>query len=244
MAELEMINHMKKSLGAFSNKDHKWPHRLKEFFTEILIIVFAVSLSIWFHELSEHHKEQKEVQYFLRELYKDLDYDLKLYEKAKSDFQQTANGYTYIAHLPDALMASADSIDYYRPFLFEQYTPIPTQGRYQSFKNSGKINLIEHALLEGDILDLFEEDIVGLDLKISEYGKWQDRFMVQMIQQTKRDHLGNNALLVYASNESVNYSKILCQANDIQQSYDQCIAKIRKINQQILEEIGSIDELH
>jgi hypothetical protein len=240
MAELEMINHMKKSIKALVDKDKKFFEKVKEFTLEIFIIVFAVSLSIWFHERSEHHKEQKEVSYFLNELYKDLDYDLKIYEKAKLDCQITARGFQYISRLPFGKLIDNDSLKYYEPYLFLRYTPIPTQGRYESFKNSGKINNIENAIVEGDILDLFEEDIVSLDLKIEHYSTLQEDFIQHLIHHAKRTETGNTLLETYSSDECVNYAKVLSENSKIDSAYGNCIAKINKINTQIATMIGTL----
>ena len=61
MAEEEVAKHTKKIYSIWNSKEHSFLHKLQEFFLEILIIVFAVTLSIWFHSWSEHKHEQKEV---------------------------------------------------------------------------------------------------------------------------------------------------------------------------------------
>ncbi len=53
MAEEEIAKHTKKVYKVWASKEHTWQHKVKEFFIEIAIIVFAVSISIWFHNMSE-----------------------------------------------------------------------------------------------------------------------------------------------------------------------------------------------
>jgi len=49
MAEKEIIKHTKAIVELSTDRKKPWRHRVKEVIGEILIIVFAVSISIWFH---------------------------------------------------------------------------------------------------------------------------------------------------------------------------------------------------
>ena len=60
----EVSKHTKKIFKTMSNKKYSMPEKLKEISIEILIIVFAVTLSIKLHEWSEHRHQQKEVKEF------------------------------------------------------------------------------------------------------------------------------------------------------------------------------------
>ena len=72
MAEQEIVKHTKKVYKIWNSKEHGFWFKLKEFLIEISIIVFAVSLSIWLHERSEHATQQQEVKEFLTGLRQDL----------------------------------------------------------------------------------------------------------------------------------------------------------------------------
>ncbi|MEO6547678.1 MAG: hypothetical protein ABIN94_06745 [Ferruginibacter sp.] len=76
MAEQEVIKHTKKIFSVWRSKDHGWWHKAKEFIIEIAIIVFAISLSGWFHNRSEHQHQQQDVKEFLSGLKKDLTSDI------------------------------------------------------------------------------------------------------------------------------------------------------------------------
>ncbi len=65
MAEDEIIKHTKKIYKTWFNKEFPFWHKISEFLIEILIIVFAVTISIWFHNLSEHKHQQEDVKQFL-----------------------------------------------------------------------------------------------------------------------------------------------------------------------------------
>jgi len=51
MAEQEIIEHTKRIFGIWKTKNSLL-HKLSEFIAEILIIVFAITLSIYFHDRS------------------------------------------------------------------------------------------------------------------------------------------------------------------------------------------------
>jgi hypothetical protein len=55
MAEQEIIKHTKAIVELTTDRKKTWQHRVKEIAREILIIVFAVSISIWFHNWSESY---------------------------------------------------------------------------------------------------------------------------------------------------------------------------------------------
>jgi len=58
MTELEVAEHGKKVIRLARSKEHSLLHKLREVLLEIAIIVFAVSISIWYHSMSEHRHEQ------------------------------------------------------------------------------------------------------------------------------------------------------------------------------------------
>ena len=58
MAELEVAKNLKKAVEIAKSEKHTWKDKLKEIALEIVIIVFAVSLSIYLHSWSEHREHQ------------------------------------------------------------------------------------------------------------------------------------------------------------------------------------------
>jgi hypothetical protein len=57
MAEDEIAKHTKKIYKTWRAKELNFWHKLKEIMVEIFIIVFAVTVSIWFPNRSEHSNE-------------------------------------------------------------------------------------------------------------------------------------------------------------------------------------------
>ena len=64
MAEQEVIKHTKKIFGLWNTKSSFW-HKVSELLLEIFIIVFAVTISIYFHDRSELKHQRHETKEFL-----------------------------------------------------------------------------------------------------------------------------------------------------------------------------------
>ena len=88
MAEQEIAQHSKNIIGLVTTKHHPFAHRIREIAIEIVTIVFAVSMSIWLHGLSEHHHQQQEVRSFLLGLREDLKGDIAFLNGVKSSYHQ------------------------------------------------------------------------------------------------------------------------------------------------------------
>jgi len=86
MADQEVIKHVKRSYELWFSKEYSFWHKLKEFALEVFIIVFAVSLSIWLHDRSEHQHEQEEVKSFLLGLKHNLQGDIAEMEKDTASY--------------------------------------------------------------------------------------------------------------------------------------------------------------
>jgi|SRR5215204_4153433 len=76
MAEQEVIKHTKKVVGLWATNNPFW-HKVGEFFLEILIIVFAITVSIYFHDRSELKHQRHQTKEFLLGLKQDLKTDIE-----------------------------------------------------------------------------------------------------------------------------------------------------------------------
>src|SRR5213075_1367445 len=95
MADQEMIKHTKVAYKALNNPLTSWKHKFKEVSMEILIIVFAVSLSIWLHSWNEKRHERSEAVAFLKGLYTDIGNDLVQLKSDRETYSRVLNGGAY-----------------------------------------------------------------------------------------------------------------------------------------------------
>jgi hypothetical protein len=172
MAELEVAKHGKNVVHLMTKKEHGLAHRVREIAVEIAIIVFAVSMSIWLHGVSQHHHQQQEVRGFLLGLKTDLEHDVRSLTSISEGYKGFDANYAYLVSLdpdkqPDwdkfkAAYAASDANWYF----------MPAKSRYEGFVMSGKLTNIEDEKLLTGILALYQSRL--LDIQTSE-GGWTTR---------------------------------------------------------------------
>src|ERR1700761_752018 len=94
MADQEVIKHVEHAIAVARSKE-SWTHKAQEILLEIVIIVFAVSLSIWLHNWSESSKDREEERDFLVGLKRDLQADRVDLESGKANFVHIIAGTRY-----------------------------------------------------------------------------------------------------------------------------------------------------
>jgi len=157
MAEQEVIKHTKKIFSVWTDPNHSFWHKTKEFIMEILIIVFAISLSLWFHNRSEHKNEQEQVKTFLLGLKKDIISDMNDAKEIKKFFHHLDTTYRYLSSLQRNKMPDMDSLKNWLPEIKYNIYLRPHKSRYTGFLSAGKIMTIEEDSLALQILDYYQE---------------------------------------------------------------------------------------
>jgi len=156
MAEQELIKHTKKAFNILGDKKLTIWHKLIDLILEIAIIVFAISLSIWFHNWSEHKNEQKVVRIFLLGLKDDLQADVTETNEILGTYQQYKKLYTYLSDLDKNKIPNKDSLKI-AFFYFGSNTFLrPHASRFNGFLSAGKIMSIENDSLTQNILNYFQ----------------------------------------------------------------------------------------
>jgi len=142
MAEQEVIKHTKQVYKIWTSKSHSFWHKLKEFFIEIVIIVFAVTLSIWLHDRSEHKHQQKEVKEFLLGLRQDLLSDIKEMKDDRQSYLRQKKIFSYIISAGVHGALNPDTLRNNQQWLLNTTRLNQNNGRFEGFKASGKIGNI------------------------------------------------------------------------------------------------------
>jgi hypothetical protein len=230
MAEQEVVKHTKKIYKIWGSKEHSFWHKLKEFLLEIFIIVFAISLSMWFHNRSEHQHQQKDVKEFLLGLNEDLKADISEMQDDKQSYLDQRAAFMYITKLKLGEKPSKDSLDHYYRWIFNTTGLNPNNGRFEGFKSSGKIGLIEDKTLQNDIMDLYQENIPSLLSSTNSYvGRKNTLFQYFQQQQKRLTDSTSNFMDIINTEEAHNICLTLTYTNEITSRYDSAIAKMQKI---------------
>lgn len=237
MAEQEVAKHVKKTYKIWNSKEHSFWHKLREFMVEICIIVFAVSLSIWFHDRSDHRHEQKEVKDFLLGLKNDLNNDIQEMKQDKVSYSHARTIFQYISSVRINDVPSPDSLNKYYTWIFSLTGLIPNNGRFEGFKSSGKLGNIEDITLQNDILDLYQENIPALLASSDDYSRNKKELFRYINQHRKRlSDSTSNLSAILATDEAKNLSEDLVAVDEIVYGYDACIEKATKIIAEIEKE--------
>lgn len=209
MADLEVRKHAKNALQSITKKDDKgiW-HKMKEFLLEILIIVFAVSLSIWLHGLSEKSHQAEEVRDFLTDLKSDLDADRQEILNTQKTFpkiQNSLNTEKQVITIPN---------DNQRSVYLNIITRKTNSGNYEGFKSSGNISFIKNKNLKNKILKYYEQDIKSLEEFEKIYNNQMDKVMDKVLDNSlsqNSKNLNKNIFFLesYRDNVLKKYDKIL-----------------------------------
>lgn len=157
----EIINHTRKIKEKLEDPKHSSSERWKEIITELLIIVFAVSLTTWFHDLNEHRSQQKEVKEFLVDLKDDLSKDKKGLESQKETIYQLIDKLQFARNLDKKRIDSLDKLNpkYKLTSDFRLFFGEENSGNYESFESSGKTVFIENKKLKKLILSYYKHQI-------------------------------------------------------------------------------------
>jgi hypothetical protein len=232
MAELEVIKHGKKIRGIF-HSENPLVEKVKELLMEIFIIVFAVSITIWFHDLAEHRHNQKEVKEFLLGLKQDLKNDLAEIESDKRGYRRQQAALRFFSSMDTTSPGLTDSLKKYSDEIFNKVELVQNNGRFEGFKSSGKVGNIENRKLQNDILDLYQELIPSLLGTTQLYNQKKDRLIV-FIEQNGRINPHGNTLKMISEVMKQDQAKIISSTliifpTQILQRYDVCEARINDI---------------
>ncbi|MEW6021145.1 MAG: hypothetical protein AB1807_03280 [Pseudomonadota bacterium] len=157
MAELEIAKHGKNVIQLMGKKEHPLAERLKEMALEIIVIVFAVTLSIWLHGLSEHRHEQQQVKTFLAGLRHDLQNDIEEVRGVSSQQHRYDANFAYLAALDPAAAPEQPRFDEAFELANNNSSFEARTTRFEGFKSSGKLIHIENEALLNNILQLYQD---------------------------------------------------------------------------------------
>jgi hypothetical protein len=159
MSEDEIIKkHTKAVYEAWKDPAKDWKHKLKDVFLEVLIIVFAVTVSIWLHNWSEDIKDRRAEKDFLIGLKGDIQADLTEMKNDRHSLKKALDGVHYFEKIGGGMALNKDSLSAYIWIFFSQAQINPRISRFEALKGSGKLDIIENKKLQYDIIDLYQKN--------------------------------------------------------------------------------------
>jgi len=238
MAEEEKIReHAKHALQILIDKTKNWKDKIKDFIWEVLIILVAVNITIWFHNWSDHRKEQKEVKIFLLGLKKDITTDIDGVNFALSYYDDFKKAYKMIAEGNPDKLPDGDSLRIFiEPEINSNYNVLPSQSRFNGFLSSGKITNIEDDNLQLEILGYYQYIIPIYLISEREWNNVQKDFWNFRLKEIKDSNDDKDFWGITASSKGRTYAKILVQMDQLKFR----LAEIKNQGENIIEKIDSI----
>ena len=236
MAEQEVIKHTKKLFGLWKT-NNPFLHKAADFILEISIIVFAITVSVYFHDRSVLKHQRHETKEFLLGLKQDLKTDIAEMNDDKNSFMQSQKAFSYITTRKLNESLNPDTIRYYNGWIFNTTGLVPNSGRFEGFKSAGKMGTIENKELQNNIMDLYQENIPSLINSTNFYtSKKLILFEYVHMNRKRLTDSTTNLVSVLSSDPAYNICLTLTFVQEIVNRYDTCINKmntiIRDINKQ------------
>lgn len=217
MAELEVARAGRKAIEALGKREHKLAHRLGEMALEIFTIVFAVTLSIWLHGLSEHRHEQQQVKTFLLGLKEDLQRDVRQIDYAMNIYRGFDANFRYLISLDPAAAPDPDKFDAAYLAADANFYFQPQMSRFDGFKSSGKLINIEDEKLLNNIFSLYQVGFTDIDYS---QGGWRRRHEALREFLEERADLGDTSRHHYEAVTSPKGKRLLRSALASEQMYE------------------------
>jgi hypothetical protein len=155
MSEEKIIQHSAKALHALQHKEAGWAKKLKEFFVEILIIVFAVSITLVLHNWNDERHERRMEREFLAGIKSDLDSAVADIDDNGPDFQANIDYFLAVRQQLATRQINAAYIDSNSFRLGHTTYLIFDMGRFEGFKSTGYLRLIEDKTLLKHLMTLY-----------------------------------------------------------------------------------------
>ncbi len=241
MSEHEVAKHTKVIYKAWRDPNKNWKHKLGEIGIEILIIMFAISLSLLVERWREHAHEQKIEQQFLVGLKKDLEADIAQQKEDSTTYTILKKGWTYfskIGHSGGTL--DKDSIAAYQWTLLNTTSFLPNSSRFEALKSSGELGVIENDSLQNLILDLYQNQIASLHLSTGLFSTIKSDHLIPYLFENLRTNAdsSNNLDNLLKQPILLNYLNYRSAADEVLNRYQKVMQQSRKIIQMIDRQYG------
>ena len=189
-----------------------WKHKTSELLFEVLIIVFAVSVSLLLERWREQSVEHTHEKEFLIGLKEDLLRDISQMKGDSSSYAFGVKAYEF--YIKNVGKFREDSARYYS-YVYSYSTLQPNASRFEGLKSSGKLDIIEDKELRQEIIRLYEEKIPSVLMATT--------FHLNSTQQPLMDYIDHQVDFKTDGEGLESLSKTLSH------TYPQNIFKIRRL---------------
>jgi Family of unknown function (DUF6090) len=237
--EHEIQGHAKKVYKVWNNPKKSIWEKIKDIAIEVGIIVFAITVSIWFHNMSEKGHKKEEVNVFLAGLKKDISDDIAQCKNCLAFFHNRDTFFNTVINNPSSIneIVVKDSTTLVNK-LFTNVWLVPTDSRYEGFKFSGKMENIENDSLKYQILSYYQAYISRLKFSENSWRSNQSKLLTYWGENIiENEKGGDNGLEILKNHQARYLCKQLMPYTQLFDRYQAVIEQGKSIIKQI-EDIG------
>lgn len=154
MSEHPVTKHARRTYRIFRKGNTSFGKKIGEVFIEIMIIVFAVSLTLYLERWREDHHDRKLERQFLIGLREDMEADKK---ELKSDSTSYHTNLVAFEYFLINQKYDRDSLNKYSWTLQNTTNLDPNASRFEALKSSGKLYIIHDETLLRSIVNYYQE---------------------------------------------------------------------------------------
>jgi len=159
MSEEKVIKHTTKAVRIVTDKKLSLKHKVKEIALEVIIIVFAVSITLMFHNWNDTRHEHEIEREFLEGIKEDLKAEADKLDDNIKYFQPVVDFYDTAWQQIKSNKIDGAFFDKNSVQLTNTIYYIADNGRFEGFKSSGYLRLIRNQQLLKDLMTLYSIDI-------------------------------------------------------------------------------------
>lgn len=236
MPEHDISKHTKAIYSTLKEPNKNWKHKLSEVLIEILIIVFAITLSLLLERWRENAHERTIEKKFLTGLRQDLQADIRQLSADSASYENLLKGWMYMRGKGINKQAlDADSLKQYGETLINGVEFIPNDSRFEALKSSGNLDVIEDDSLKSLVLDLYQNKLRLLQMSNSYFSNFKTGNLFPFLFKNLRtDKEGkNNLSYIVQMPEMQNYLMIGNVSYEIIGRYHNVISQSRRIIEMI-----------
>jgi hypothetical protein len=182
MSEEKVIQHAGNAVRVLRDKEKGWVGKLKEFFFEMLIIFFAVTITLLFHNWNDSLREHRQEREFLTGIKSDLDSGVVAIDRQINSFQPTLNYFINVRQQFATHQFNTAYLDTNSWALTNTNYLNFDMGRFDGFQSSGYLRLIENQTLLKHLMSLYT---ISIPFQIN-----ADRMVFDSRRQYFEEHIG------------------------------------------------------
>lgn len=196
MSEHPLIKHGLKLSRAINSSTNGWWSKTRTIVIEILIIVFAVSATLYMERWRENQHNLHLEKEFLTDLKEDITIKMNELRKDSANFGNTIYMIGFLSGSGRGEMPfEIDSVKRYFYIITHSYYYLnPNDAIFESIKYSGKLNVIRNKQLRTSLLELYQQLLPALQTLMNQFyypslAKMDDFIIKNKVEKNKVDNL-------------------------------------------------------